>query len=139
MTEYPDTPAAIAQAALEGIYAHEAAFNMNDWYLPNRWDPGVTGGLAAHQEPPCGTTMCAAGWVAHVAGWHLVFSMRKLPAYVKEDTTILAVVFAEKDGRRLVVSAAAEEALGISGTSSAPWYGSKDDALDFLEHIAGSG
>lgn len=65
MLTIANTPAEHAQGVLNSIEAEEAAFNMHAWII-NTPD----GGLKPDQLPSvCGTTLCAAGWFAHNAGW----------------------------------------------------------------------
>lgn len=60
------TPAAIAAATLEGIASDAAGFDMRGWCeRPDYGRPLEPGDAPSH----CGTTLCAAGWVAHVLGY----------------------------------------------------------------------
>jgi hypothetical protein len=61
-----DTPATVARAVLDNIERNPATFDMNHWYESR--NEGV---LTPADEPLCGTTMCIAGWVAHLTGWSL--------------------------------------------------------------------
>ncbi|MEU3899769.1 hypothetical protein [Streptomyces sp. NPDC045251] len=65
-TTYPDTPAAVAAAVLDAIEREPEAFDMASWF----WQP-EGGALEPGQVPDCGTTMCVAGWAAHLTGWTL--------------------------------------------------------------------
>ena len=56
------TPAEIATKALEGIASAPGSLDMGDWI---RTDQVV---LLADEQPGCGTTLCAAGWICHAAG-----------------------------------------------------------------------
>lgn len=73
-----DAPAAHAQAALDGINADPASFNMGSW-LGHR-DDGRSPlyrhfALKPDANPAsCNSTLCAAGWVAHNAGYFLLRS-----------------------------------------------------------------
>lgn len=135
---YPTTPSAVAQAALDSIRARPAAFNMSLWFSPNGNPTGV-GSLAPDEKPACGSTLCAAGWVVHVAGWTLVRLPRGESTYTNgrgelEWTRVLA----EKNGVRRLVDEVANELLYIDAHEE-PWHGSADEAIEFLERIATSG
>jgi hypothetical protein len=73
------TPAQLAQLALEGIEQDQEAFRMNTWIsFPEVGPQAVEYGSpewyaqtlkAADNPAECGTTLCAAGWIVHVAGY----------------------------------------------------------------------
>ncbi|HEY6116440.1 MAG TPA: hypothetical protein VI172_10810 [Candidatus Dormibacteraeota bacterium] len=67
VTPYPSTPAEVAAAVLDAIELRPDTLNMSEWYYhpDSRY-------LMPSDEPDCGTTMCVAGWAAHVVGWTLV-------------------------------------------------------------------
>ncbi|MFJ2004775.1 hypothetical protein [Streptomyces chartreusis] len=131
----PQTPAEAAAAALDAIENYPAAFNMNEWVrLPG------TPRLAPDQPPVCGTTLCAAGWVAHVTGWAIV----DLPEGETEDipTTSAgrqyveaAEVYAEKDGEKRLIWDVAREALGLNEGQTF-WYDGPNEARQRLREIA---
>jgi hypothetical protein len=75
--------------------------------------------LIPEQEPDCGTTLCVAGWAAHVTGWTLL-----------DDG-----VDGSRDGVRRDIEAIAQEALGL--TFANLFYGTPDDAIEGLRQIAG--
>jgi hypothetical protein len=135
-TTLPATPAEVAAAALDEIENHPTAFNMNEWVrLP--WTPR----LAPDQPPACGTTLCAAGWAAHVTGWAIV----DLPEGETEDIPTscggnqyvdAAGVYAEKNGEKRLIWDVAREALGLEEHQTF-WYAGPDEALQRLREIAG--
>lgn len=63
------TPAEHARAALASIEADPAGFDMGCWFYAQGDDVLLA---ATEVEPHCGTTMCAAGWIAHNAGFDLM-------------------------------------------------------------------
>lgn len=137
---YPDTPAAIAQAALDGINTHREAFHMRFWYTPDSALPGgggtAVGSLTPDEAPPCGTVLCAAGWIAHVTGWTLVRTDKLVELTDPYAGGYQRVhVFAEKDGVRAHVETVADRLLGVL-SNVAPWYDSEEEALDFLRAVA---
>lgn len=106
-TPFPATPAEVASAILEAIAAQPEAFTMEHWAMLL----GVHS-LVPDEAPACGSTLCAAGWAAHVTGWTLV----SLPftdadgasqlddAEALEFTTILALGLAARPGGLLMRS-----------------------------------
>ena len=113
------TPAEVAKAALDGIEAERAAFNMSSWAHQENGQGLVH--LAPHQSPlSCGTTLCAAGMIAHMLGW-----------------TITSGGTASKDDYVSHVSGVAEKALGISpNEGNLIWYASEGEAIYQLQRIA---
>lgn len=111
-----DTPQAVAAAVLEKIDANRKAFNMRYWasdYVKGDCDTNL-----------CGTTMCVAGWVAHVLGY-----------------TILGVSgTAFKPGEELKkrhVDAIAQEALELTNAQAyCLFYASAETALRILHDLA---
>ncbi len=92
VTTYPSTPAAVAAAVLDAIEKYPEAFDMNSWaYLPDS-DP-----LRPDETPVCGTTMCVAGWAAHLTGWTISSGTHQ----------------ATKDGRQRWIEDVAQEALDL--------------------------
>lgn len=61
-------PAEHAQGALDSIELEEQAFNMGRW-CSNVPEEGL---LPNVRPSSCGTTLCAAGFVAHNAGWRII-------------------------------------------------------------------
>lgn len=60
------SPAAVARATLEAIDAERDAFRMDAWINL----PYGRKSLGPEDHPStCGTTLCAAGWACHVAGY----------------------------------------------------------------------
>ncbi|WND33988.1 hypothetical protein RI578_06625 [Streptomyces sp. BB1-1-1] len=112
VTPYPDTPAAVAAAVLDAIEAEPGAFDMSTWF----WSSNATS-LPPQQTPDCGTTMCAAGWAAHLTGW-----------------TLRGTV-ATKDGQVREIEDVARKALGLKTDSL--FYTNADDAIETLRTIAG--
>lgn len=125
-TRPPGTPAEVAGAVLDAIEAQPDAFDMSRWM-----DLPEYGRLAPYDPPECGTTMCAAGWTAHLTGWTLV--------QVDEDTLPDDAddsVWAEKDGRRELVCDVASEALQLE-EEDIFWFSTRQTALARLRQIAG--
>ncbi|SMF86465.1 hypothetical protein [Streptomyces sp. Amel2xC10] len=132
--QYPDTPAAVAAAILDSIERHPDAFDMDSWFgiaTGSRVSPG--------HVPTCGTTLCAAGWAAHVTGWTLVDNPAALVTRTRsngEQYVKYMAVYAEKDGERRAIPDIARDALGLSETQTF-WYDTEPNALSRLRQIAG--
>lgn len=129
----PTTPAEVARAVLDGIATSHKAFDMTYWYAPGGLYNGV-GHLAPGETPACGTTLCAAGWAAHVTGWTLVHTEEDVPLD-DVDGGGRNCVYAEKDGVRRYIDLVAAEALGLRCNETF-WYSTKDEALIRLHGIA---
>lgn len=139
ITPYPETPAAVAAAVLDQIEAHPEAFDMRSWVELND---------GSHVLPPtmlptCQTTLCAAGWAAHVTGWHIVVlpddEVEEDVLYTDDDgteTITMSSLFAEKDGQRRMISDVASKALGLRNGQTF-WYEDESTALERLREIAG--
>lgn len=131
LDKFPRTPAEVAGAVLDGIGADPEAFAMESWVDL----------YGAASLPPdgdvCGTTMCAAGWAAHVTGWTLVVSWDAVPVVDRwgEDDGESSV-YAEKDGVRRHIDDVAEEVLDLKGNETF-WIASEEDAIERLREIAG--
>ncbi|MFF2094820.1 hypothetical protein [Streptomyces sp. NPDC058202] len=110
-----DTPAQVADAVLDAIEANPAAFDMATWF----WPRGPRRTLLPEQTPECGTTMCIAGWAAHLTGW----------------TLLSDGLSGSRDGVTEDVADIAAEALGL--TMHNIFYDSADEAIECLREIAG--
>ncbi|MFD7793595.1 hypothetical protein [Streptomyces sp. NPDC059759] len=111
----PDTPAQVAGAVLDAIEGNPAAFNMGAWF----WPRGARQTLLPEQTPACGTTMCIAGWTAHLTGW----------------TLLSDGLSGSRDGVTDEIADIAAEALGL--TMHNIFYDSADEAIECLREIAG--
>jgi hypothetical protein len=117
MSAFPQTPAEVAAAVLDAIEARPDTLYMKTWAtLP-------TGVLRPGDELQCGTTMCIAGWAAHLTG----YTLRR----EAEDVGI----YAEKDGHKYEVENVAIEALGLDDTEL--FWMAAESALVLLRQIAG--
>ncbi|MGW6292460.1 hypothetical protein [Streptomyces sp. NPDC055058] len=112
-TTYPDTPAAVATAVLEAVQNRPHALNMNAWYDDPDERP-----LAPQDAPGCNTTLCVAGWAAHLTGW----------------TLHTGSVWVEKDGHMELIETVAREALGLD--SNGLFYTNSATAISVLRDIA---
>ncbi|MEV7871478.1 hypothetical protein AB0P17_36510 [Streptomyces sp. NPDC088124] len=128
-TKTPTTPAELAAAILDAIEKAPDAFDMTSW-VSIASASGAT--LSPTAEPRCGTTMCVAGWAAHLLGWTLVEGMAT-PVRLNNGSELLVCVYAVKDGNARLVEEVAHDALG-PGVS---FYASSDEALAQLREIAG--
>ena len=126
---------ALAAAILENIEdGASETFGMSDWFWPGAWPvPGAPTTLAPSTEPECGTTMCAAGWAAHLTGWVLVLGDEYV---LMTDGKTELRTYAEKDGVRRNIADVAREALGLKGKDTF-WYAPNTTALERLREIAG--
>lgn len=109
-------PAEVAKVALENIKADQDGFDMSSWC----WAPGGHSVRPEVTPSACGTSLCAAGWIAHSLGWK-----------------ILSGGSAIRGGEQSHVSDVAEEALKISHEeANAIWFTSERRAVDQLQRIA---
>lgn len=116
---YPDTPAAVAAAVLDAIALHPGSLHMGSWAsLPD-------GDLAPGDPVQCGTTMCIAGWAAHLTGYTLCAD--------DEDPG----VYAFKDGEEHEVEDVGTAALGLDHTTKGLFWLPASAALAALREIAG--
>lgn len=110
------SPAEIAWVALENIEADQSAFDMSSWC----WTLGGTNLPPETAPSACGTTLCAAGWIAHSLGW-----------------TILAGGDAIRGNEVSHVSDVAESALKLTvHEANAIWFSSEGRAMDQLHRVA---
>ncbi|MFF9310126.1 hypothetical protein ACF1BS_04360 [Streptomyces sp. NPDC014748] len=115
---YPTTPATVAAAILDAIERHPDALDMGNWaHIP-------AGDLKPDDEIQCGTTMCIAGWAAHLTGYTL---------HCYGDNDVEAV----KDGVAYPVEEAATQALGLTLDANGMFWLHAQDALAELRRIAG--
>ncbi|MGW1001768.1 hypothetical protein [Streptomyces sp. NPDC002520] len=114
-TTYPTTPAEVAAAVLDAIERRRDAFRMNEWFYQPQHRA-----LLPSDEPDCGTTMCIAGWAAHVTGWTLYNSLHAI-----------------KDGESRLIESVATDALGLDCETNEIFWWPGDDALSRLREIAG--
>jgi len=116
------TPAEVARATLDRIEAERAAFRMETWIeFPDESVESETG-LSPDQSPvSCGTTLCAAGMIAHMLGWK-IHSFGDL----------------YKDGEAgHSIESVAREALGLDHHDAGVlFYSSEETALNLLDDIA---
>lgn len=61
--------ATLAQEILERVENHPSAHNQGWWLRDKKGSSVVV--LPPTEEPECGTTMCVAGWAAHLSGYLL--------------------------------------------------------------------
>lgn len=110
----PSTPAEVAAAILDMIEQYPRQFDTSTWFY--RSGDSV---LAPHESAGCGTTMCVAGWAAHLTGWTLRGSL------------------AEKGSHVVYIEAAGREALGLDANTDDLFWMSADNAIEVLREIAG--
>lgn len=110
----PETPAEVAGAVLDAIEAAPGAFDMATWFWPRGHRT-----LAPEQAPECGTTMCIAGWTAHLTGW----------------TLLSDGLSGSRDGVTDEIADIAAEALGLAMHNI--FYDAADEAIECLREIAG--
>lgn len=63
------SPAALAGRILNKIETHPENFDMGSWYSTASPSAPL---LLPEVDPECGTTLCAAGWAAHLGGYTLI-------------------------------------------------------------------
>ena len=115
VTPYPETPAAVAAAVLDAIERQPNTLSMGEWYHHPQ-----SLALLPSAEPDCGTTMCVAGWAAHVTGWTLT-----------NDHD------AAKDGQTQTIEFVATQALGLDEDTNDLFWDPAEDAIAELREIAG--
>ena len=104
-----------AQQILEAVkFENLRNLDMGTWFTPS----GEQMTLPPDATPACGTTMCVAGWGAHLAGWTLSYAGAQA---IKGD-----------DVRP--VSEVGQEWLGLPNDHL--FFFSNDDALIALEELA---
>lgn len=60
----------LAQQILDEITARPEAFDMENWHYDGvAGNDGEPNPLFPDVAPACGTTLCVAGWAAHLTGW----------------------------------------------------------------------
>ena len=137
--QLPGTAAEVAVAVLEGIQTYPTAFDMDTWV-------GLRdiGQFEPEDAPACGTTMCAAGWAAHVTGWTLVDDLYENdeldePVLITYSDGVTSFqyqrVYATKDGINRPINEVAREALGLTPEETF-WYDDARTALIRLRQIA---
>lgn len=127
MTEQtiPSTPQEVAAAVLDAIEANPGSFNMRNWF----WSADSRS-LAPDQNV-CGTTMCAAGWAAHVTGWTLLAKCCDEAGDCDHPG-----VMARRGDEVFPVEVVGAEALGLRWGDDF-FYASENTALQCLREIAG--
>lgn len=132
LTKIPKTPAEVAGAVLDAIERQPSAFDMSSWVDVDR------GGFLRPGDSLCGTTMCAAGWAAHLTGWTLHRTPPGELAEIEYNGSVDETdTYAEKDGVRRLVEEVAAEALGLDPERETFWYGGAEHAKERLHEIAG--
>ncbi|MGQ4344113.1 hypothetical protein [Streptomyces sp. SAS_275] len=128
------TPAETAAAVLDAIEANPDAFSMSDWC---RLPDGAP--LPPDVAPPCGSTLCAAGWTAHLTGWTLVISDALVPVVIPlpdgTEAQGFAFEYAHRNGEFREIAHAANIALGLEPGHEL-WTAAPDVTLRRLRSIA---
>lgn len=118
-----------ARRVLDAINKERKTFDMGAWVRV----PGgeISGPITPYVEPggelACGTTMCVAGWGAHLGGWTL------------DTRNQIALKVSREDGintadARTTISEAGQEWLGLPNDQL--FYMDNEDALIALEELA---
>lgn len=133
----PSTPAEVAAVILDKIEQYPKSFDMDSWF---QCGPNDETALPPGAIPACGTTLCAAGWAAHVTGWTLKFDPLRPEVTARDEhgeylTT--SEVYAEKGSERRMIPTVAADALGLTPDRTTFWYAEPDVALERLRAIAG--
>lgn len=104
----------MARRILDAIETYPDSFDMDNWYFNIGGNP-----LRPDQAPSCGTTLCVAGWAAHLSGWTLSNGE------------------AIKNGEKRYISDVGAEALGLDDEASVNlFFGSDSAAREILEEMA---
>jgi hypothetical protein len=99
----PTQLARTARKVLEAIEANPEAFYMSAWFSVRDGEVSL-----APDAPVCGTTMCVAGWAAHLNGWTLA---------IGDDGCSIAVL----DGLELTVMDAAIQEFAPANGAERIW------------------
>lgn len=116
------TPQEVARITLENIEADPDGFNMGSWASLGS-DTAGDWGIAPDRVPSmCGTTLCAAGWIAHALGWAVGASGSAVHPVTDQQSEVGTI------GR---------SALGLTPEQADRiWYAHEEPALRFLRRIA---
>lgn len=127
MTEQkmPSTPQEVAAAVLDAIEREPESFNMASWF----WLGGRE--ALAPRDNVCGTTMCAAGWAAHVTGWALLAECCDESPDCEHEAPM-----AKRGDEMGSVDLVGAEALGLNPFETF-FYEDADTAIQRLREIAG--
>lgn len=129
------TPKEMALAILDARAANPLVFRMADWFArQGGMDQGIEALTIAPDDDPnvCGTTMCIAGWGAHLTGHTLVRATGLATTYLYDSLARLG------DGPLRSVPDVGREVFGLS-PQMADWLFCTDDgtAVDWLYRVAG--
>ncbi|MCQ9178561.1 hypothetical protein KMT30_05855 [Streptomyces sp. IBSBF 2953] len=137
VTLYPTTPAAVAAAILDKIEQYPEMLDMDTWV--NFESDAET--LPAGTAPACGTSLCAAGWAAHVTGWTLRYDSSRPRKATRgedgDDRLTASEIYAQKGDERRMIADVAADALGLTPGKTTFWYDEADVAMSRLREIAG--
>lgn len=130
------TPAEVAAAVLAGIADAPESFDMDYWMCGyGGWGDAIEPG-----DSLCGTTLCAAGWAAHVTGWTLVVAEQRVRIISRDGNgrtrECWTRMYAEKGGERRTIGEVGRDALGLTDGETF-WYEGEWIALARLRDIAG--
>ncbi|WP_035838902.1 hypothetical protein [Kitasatospora azatica] len=108
-------PADVAGLVLTAISAAPHALDMHSWYSTADDQP-----LTPEKEPGCDTTLCVAGWTAHLTGW-----------------TLINGAWARRDTSTRLIDDVARHALGLTGRQAGHlFHTDRQIALLMLRQIA---
>lgn len=117
--------AELARKILDRIDQQPDNFDMSDWF--RRSGGNVT--LRPTEEVDCGTTMCLAGWAAHLSGYTLISR-----TVDHADGGLETLVIASKDGVERGLTGVAMKLLGIN--DDLPFHDDEDGAREWLGNTA---
>lgn len=129
----PSTPAAVARAVLDAIEASPGSFDMDRWVSVDGGRP-LPGYRLAPGADLCRSTMCVAGWAAHVTGWTIV-AVDEPVQMTFVDRTDWTVLYVEKAHERRRLWDVARAALGLTEAETF-WDVEPEIAISRLQAIA---
>lgn len=134
-------PAVHAQGVLDAVAANPEAFDMLDWFRGPRILDAIHAGIAPELRPDeelsCGTTLCAAGWVCHNAGYKIRGNLGDRGMGRPYVTNYKVTPQAAPDAAPRDIQAVAEQLLGLTEDQSNQLFFTDDDhALAALRRIA---
>jgi hypothetical protein len=116
-------PQEVARITLENIAADPDGFSMGSWASFTQYQEAGDWGIAPDRVPSvCGTTLCAAGWIAHALGWAVGANGRAVHPVTDQQSQVGII---------------GQNALGLaSDQADRIWYAHEETALEHLRSIA---
>ena len=130
-------PNEVAAAVLKIIELERGVFDMQAWFEKLDEDGSMLPATVEPGQSLCGTTVCAAGGAAYVAGWTLRYDSGGATIEDRHGNKKYTTVWAEKDGARKLIHEVGTEALGLAPYETF-FYEDDETAVNELKRIAGA-